>query len=138
MIYKYTPAHKHLTQMPSCCWPTCVQMILFRNDIWIEQEQLAFNLWLVIEENNVAYYTLPFKVVPKWDPTHWLKFYRFKEHQIIDVLRWFWFIPKVIYYWNFWDFETLIIENISKNKDIIINFKWEWISQNDHVWWHIA
>lgn len=137
-LYKQIPAYKHLTQMPSCCWPTCIQMVLFRHGIWVEQEQLAFDLWLVIEENNKPYYMLPFKVVPKWDPTHWLKFYRFEEEQIINVLKWFWFKPTVVYYSNFKDFENLVIESISKNIDIVLNFKREWISQNDHTWWHVA
>ena len=138
MIYTLTPPYKHLSQMKSSCWPTSIQMVLFRHWIRVEQEQLSYDLWLVIEEKNKPYYTLPFKVVPDWDPTHWLKFYHFEQEQIINVLKWFWFKPIVIYYSNFWDFEKVIIENLSKNNDIVINFKREWISHNDTTWWHVS
>ena len=138
MKYTQTPAYKHLVQMPSSCWPTCVQMVLFRHWIRVEQEQLAYDLWLVIEERTKPYYTLPFQAVPNWDPAHWLKLYRFEQEQIIHVLKWFWFQPTVVYYSNLWDFETLIIENLSKMIDIMINFQRKWIHHNDLAWWHLA
>ncbi len=138
MIYKQAPSYERLIQMQSCCWPTCIQMILFRHWIRIDQEQLAYDLWLVIEENNKPYYTLPFKVVPQWDLTHWLKFSRFEGEQIRGVLESFWFKSIVVYYSQFWDFERLIIENISKNNDIIVNFRVEWINDNGKPRWHFV
>jgi hypothetical protein len=138
MIYRQDPPYRHLTQMPSSCWPTSIQMILFRHWIRVEQEKLSYDLWLVIEEKTKPSYTLPFKVVPDGDPTHWLKIYRFEQSQIIQVLRWFGFKPHVLYYSDLWDFERLIIENLSQKIDIMVNIKREWISHNDHTWWHIA
>ncbi len=138
MIFQQKPAYKHLTQNPSCCWPTCIQMVLFRHWIWVEQEQLAYDLWLVIEENNKDFFIFPFRIVPKGDINHWLKLYRFESEEIISVLKDFWFQSRVIYYSDIWDFEKLIIENISKNNDIVINFKWEWIKNNLYTWWHFV
>lgn len=138
MIYTHTLKYKHLTQMPSCCWPTCIQMVLFRHWTWVEQEQLAFDLWLVIEENNTPFYILPFKVVPKWDPIHWLKLYRFEEEQIINVLQWFWFSINVVYYSQITDFEQIIIQGLLADSDIAINFKREAIDKNTHTGGHFV
>ncbi len=124
--------------MPSSCWPTCIQMIFFRHWIRVEQEQLSYDLWLVIEERTKPYYTLPFQVVPTWDPKHWLKLDRFEQDQIIDVLGWFRFKPTVVYYSHLWNIERLVMENLSKGIDIMINFQRAWISHNNITWWHLA
>ncbi len=136
MIYKYKKPHKHLSQMKSFCWPASVQMILFRNDVWVEQEQLAFDLWVIIEEKNKEFYNLPFKRLTDGDPLHWFKFYFFESEQIVNMIADYGFSISVIYHPDINNFEDLIIKTIEDDRDMIINYKRAWIRWNDYKGWH--
>lgn len=136
MIHKYKTPHKHLSQMKSFCWPTSVQMVLFRKGLWVEQEQLAFDLWVIIEEKNKDYYNLPFKRLSDWDPLHGFKFYFFESEKVVKLMKNFGYSLQVLYYSDIEDFENLIIDTISQDQDMIINYKWAWIKWNDYQWWH--
>lgn len=51
-------AYKHLVQKLSLCGPTCLQMVLFRRGIWIEQEQIAKEIGVKVPESaSKTYHT---------------------------------------------------------------------------------
>jgi len=54
-VLKIRPQYKHLMEKEDFCGPACVQMILFRRGIWIDQELLAYKLGACVDKKKVDY-----------------------------------------------------------------------------------
>ncbi len=62
-IIRIKPPYKHIVQKPSFCGPCCVQMILFRQGMWVDQEKMASELDAGISRERKNIYMLKYKIV---------------------------------------------------------------------------
>jgi hypothetical protein len=56
-----------IKQEKNLCGPTCLQMVLFRKGVWVDQEALAARIGLRIDENDRDLYNFPLKAAPSDD-----------------------------------------------------------------------
>lgn len=119
MIYTLKTKYKHLTQKWDFCGATCLQMILFRHDIWQEQEDIAFTIETHIKPEHTNRFSHPF---PAWNP--WLRIMNFKGEIIQNYLSHFGFLATVYKYSDFKssDFEEKVIESLRNDGDMMIAF----------------
>jgi len=115
--------YKHLVEKPSMCGPACLQMILLRRHIWIDQEIIAKEIGARIMPSEKEYFTLRFTVSknPKNAGINLVDFNKkqvrdfFKKHQLkikIEVIH----ISKIK------DVKKFIKENLDKRNDLMVNF----------------
>ncbi|MCD4760252.1 C39 family peptidase [archaeon] len=127
-IIKFNPPYKHLYQKPAFCGPCCVQMVLFRRGLWVDQEEIALELNTGILKKNVYHYAMPQRIVNgkiktkigvslKSFDTHLNEIFKkynlalhAKEYNISQVSN-----PK-----------EFIVKNITEDNDIIVDF---WLRQ---------
>ena len=112
------PPYKHLVQKIHLCGVTCLQMVLFRRNIWLEQEELAQTMGARIRSKSQHLFRLPLKIDDhdaglnlwefpnnnSWLEQHHLKAEMFKLSQIDDL-------------------KEFITKNLQKGNDLIVNFK---------------
>ena len=110
------PPYKHLTQKNSFCGPACLQMVLFRRGIWVEQEELAKKLGTRIRNKNRNKYLLDFEINDNDAGLNLLEFNHFGS-----ILKEYGLKAKVIILSKIEDLRKLIEENLEKGNDTIIN-----------------
>lgn len=135
-VIKISPHYKRLIQMKIFCGPACVQMILFRRGIWIEQELLAYKISAKIDKKGKNLYVLPFKKLPSSDSRSGLE--NIKHFKKIKVKNFFekYNLKVEVYPISKIEFiDDFIIKNLKNNNDIIVNFWWKPLIKNKN-WGH--
>jgi hypothetical protein len=61
-MIKINPPYKHLVQKPSCCGPTCLQMVLFHHGHWFDQEELAYQIGAKIRKDYSEFFQKSFAI----------------------------------------------------------------------------
>lgn len=136
MKYSITPPHKHLTQMKSLCGATSLQMIFFRHGIRVEQEQLAYDMWSLVKDENLMLYTLPFEHYPTWFKPLWFPYPMRELEKTHELLSSLGFSYETIQHSQINDLSLTLETHIKLHKDIIICFMREWITKRNKNWWH--
>jgi len=133
---KINPPYKHLTQRKDFCGPACVQMVLLRRGIQVDQEATACEIGTRIDERDKNLYHLPLETLPAGDHRvgTWLGDFAkekaqgfFKKHGLAVEVR------------RIGEIENpgaFIAENIDDDNDMILNFWWKPI--NDQEWGHFV
>ena len=115
---KQNPPYKHLVQKIHLCGPTSIQMILFRRGHWVEQEWLAMKMGTRIRSENSHIFNANFETNEEGDAG-----IRIEEFgKIKDFLAEYKLEAEIITTNKINDLKTIIINNISKGNDLIINF----------------
>ncbi len=123
MVVEVNPPYKHLVQKRSFCGPACIQMVLFRNGLWVDQEELAYELGVVTAEEYKDYFIHPFQTVPKGDPRYGFKFEDFDNQKTIDILSKYDITSEVLVMSEIGDVKIFLIEQIQNRNDIIACFR---------------
>ena len=115
--------YKHLVQKPSLCGPTCVQMILLRRGIWVDQEEIAKEIGVKIpeEESGVFYIPLP---IGKTQKEFGISLVDFNSKKMSDFLNKRNIPLRVtVYFMNeITDAGQFIADNLEKGNDVMANF----------------
>lgn len=120
------PCYKHLVQMKSLCGAACVQMILFRKGVFIDQEEIAKRIGVRVRKGSDLYCkNLDFAKEDNSDAG--IDILDFKNKEVIEALRDFNLIPKVYLCSDIENPKGFILENLRNNKDIIANFHWNFV-----------
>lgn len=137
MQYTITPAYKHLTQKGDFCSATCMQMIFLRHGLRIDQEWLAYNLWVVIKEKDVDRFSLPFPIAEKSKQNAGLRIKHFAGERIRVYLEALWYDARVIMYEEMTldECEQHFITSIQSNTDCMIGF-YRWPLDPSKTRWH--
>lgn len=119
MIIQIKPPYKHLVQKPHLCGATCLQMVLFRRGYWFEQEKLAKLLGTRIKSENKKLFQFSF---PTNDQNNrGITLEEFKKAK--PLLKKFNLNLKILKISEIKDLKKLILKNLRKGNDLIVNFK---------------
>ena len=121
MIYKIEYKYS-LIQKKSLCGAACLQTILFRKGIWIDQETLAKKLKINILEKYKHAYSIKFPTVKKENSLLGIDLKNFSSKSFKTYLKKFNLNSEVHFYEN----ETIlniIISALKSDQDIIVNLK---------------
>ncbi|MFH1682747.1 MAG: phytochelatin synthase family protein [Candidatus Woesearchaeota archaeon] len=115
MEIKHT--YKHLVRKPCCCGAASLQMILFRREHWVEQEEIAAKIRTKISSQRIKFFNQEFVVD---DSDAGIPLERFAE--INDLLKQYSLQAEVFKINDINDLKGLITKNLERDNDIIINF----------------
>jgi hypothetical protein len=131
MVVKVDPPYKHLNQKRGLCGPTCIQMILLRKDVWVDQERLACDMGTRILKDYKDYFMLPFKTVDKPGFNYGIKMTEFDKEPISKILNKSGLRAEVHMLSDIENASDFILENLRKGFDIMACFKMEPIDGRD-------
>lgn len=135
-VMKLQYRYKHLVEKPSLCGPTCVQMMLLRRGVFIDQEQIAKELGAKILPGEQSSFSIKLELAknPKdagislgeFSETKIKNF--FTKHKV-PLLSEVFYIRKVK------DVKRFIKENLTKGNDIMANFHMRYFDKKKN-WGH--
>ncbi len=120
----------HLVEKPSLCGPTCIQMILLRNDIMMDQEEIAEKVNARVFPHEAKYFTLKLKTTTdnKEAGINLVEFGEIIVRNFFSNLR-----PalasKVFLISNINNVKDFIKTNIDNGNDLIANFHMKYIDE---------
>lgn len=130
--------YQHLVQKPYLCGPACIQMILLRRGIWIEQEEIAKEVGVKIpkKDRDVFYIPLP---IGKTQKEYGISLTDFNGKKIRDFLKARNIQLQIRAYLlnEITDVPQFIKNNLNKGNDIIANF-WMKHFNNSLDWGHFS
>jgi hypothetical protein len=124
-VLRVKPGYRHLVQKRNFCGPACIQMALFRKGKWVDQETLAYDLGVKVDEKDKGIYTLPFKTLKSNDPRIGIVIADFRNERIIKDLRKCGIVPEVFLISEIESPEDFLEGKIKEGNDIIVNFWWK-------------
>lgn len=133
---KIEPPYKHFVQKPYLCGPTCIQMILLRRGVWIDQEQIAKETGArVLSKYAVQYVTKLPTTKDEHNVGLWLK--EFRGNKVQAFLRKRKLQVEVFYKSAVANVRDLIEENVAKGNDVVVNF-WAKSFYKNSNWGHYS
>tara|TARA_Y100000310_G_scaffold197475_1_gene197559 strand:+ start:331 stop:894 length:564 start_codon:yes stop_codon:yes gene_type:complete len=124
-----TPEYKLFIQKKVFCGPACLQMILDRHGIRVDQEQLAYDVGLRITAGDEDKYSFPFSQLPEDDERIGLVLADFEGEQLQTVLRKYQLRSQTHLIGSIKDPERFLCRNIQEDNDVIANF---WVDNGKH------
>ncbi|MFC1741167.1 C39 family peptidase [Nanoarchaeota archaeon] len=124
-----------IKQKKNLCGPTCLQMILFRWGVWMDQEALAARIGLRIDEDDRQLYMLPLETAPKDNLSMLgIKLTEFNDSKAKEALEDHSMMPQVHLIRDIDNPHQFLIDNLDADHDIMANFWWGPINgkQNGH------
>lgn len=131
VVIKINPPYKHLVQKKNLCGSACIQMILFRHGVWIEQEELAYKLGTKINGKDADLYLMPFRKASDGSSKIGMKLKDFNKPKIKNALKKYRFNIGIHRISTVKSPEKFFIKNLKENNDVIINFWWKPINGVD-------
>lgn len=131
MSVKIKPPYKHLVQKRMFCGPTCIQMILFRNELWVDQSELARGMGVKIREKDKGKFEFALETVPDDSIEFGFKLSKFKDEKVKSFLSKNGLSYDVVFYSDIGDVKDLISSNLRKGRDVMINFHVKLIWEKD-------
>ncbi len=130
-MIKLLSPYKHLVQKPCFCGPACIQMILFRRGIWVEQEKIGQKCGAKILPKDSKKFSRKILTTRNSKGTGiWLT--EFAKPKIVKFLKKYKLKPKVFLVGELENPVELIEKNLRNNNDIIANFWWKPINDVDY------
>lgn len=128
--------YKHLVEKPSLCGPACIQMILLRRGVWIDQEEIAKEVGARIMPKEYKFFSLKFRLSkdPNDAGINLVEFdkkrvkYFFKKHKLTINSEVF-HISKIS------NVKKFIKENLDKGNDVMVNFHMSYFDKSKK-WGH--
>ena len=124
-VLRIKPGYRHLVQKRNFCGPACIQMALFRRGRWVDQEALAHDLGVKVDEKDKGLYTLPFRALKSNDPGIGIVIADFRSESIIKNLRKHGIAPEVLLISEIESPEDFLEGKMKEGDDIIVNFWWK-------------
>lgn len=114
--------YKHLVQKKNFCGPTCIQMVLFRRGIWLEQERIASDLGVCIDENDKNLYENDFKAFASDNERVGILLVDFLDESRKKILNEYGLDSEVVLVSQIKDVGKFLSEKLQEDTDIIANF----------------
>lgn len=126
--------YKHLVEKPSFCGPACLQMILLRRGIWIDQEEIAKEIGARILPKEKDFFTIKFPIsandaginLVEFDTKKVKKF--FKKYKLKLT-------TEVVHISKIKDCKTFIKKHLAKGNDLMANFHMSYYKKSKN-WGH--
>lgn len=124
MKAKISPGYKIIDQKPYCCVPACIQMILYRRNLdVIEQEDIGIDLGLVVpKEEKYNFKNVPAGRIPKEGYGTRINIKKYSLNEFFKKRN----LPLVSMYSAVNDIENVpeyIGQNISLGNDLLVCFR---------------
>lgn len=113
--------YKHLVEKPNLCGSACIQMILLRRGMWIDQEQIAKSVDTKIPKKDLDKYKIKLKTTENKDKFG-ISFKDFKGKRIKNFLAKQNLKTRIFYISEIKDVKLFVEDNLIKGSDIIANF----------------
>jgi len=128
--------YKHLVEKPNLCGPACIQMILLRRGIWMDQEEIAKEVDTKISKRDINKYKVKLKTT-KDKNKFGISLGDFKSKKIQNFLKQNKLKVKVFYLSDIENVKGFIKDNLEEGNDIIANF---WMShfEKEKNWGHFS
>ena len=126
----YLLMYKHLSQKKNFCGPACVQMVLFKRDSWLDQEEIAHALDVHIAKEDQHLYTLPFKLATKEEQLG-VDILDFNKQDVKDFFKRFNLTCEAHLISNIKNAAEFITTNLKQCNDVMANFWWIPIKDKD-------
>lgn len=115
--------YKHLVQKKDLCGPTCLQMVLFRRGVWMDQEELAHLLRTKILFQVKDIYLQPFEAVDPEHPELGLDPKNFQAPLVLNLLKEHGLLSELYFPTEVKDLRKIIFNSLSSGHDVIVNIK---------------
>lgn len=126
--------YKHLVEKPSFCGPACLQMILLKRGIWMDQEEIAKEIGARIMPKEVNYFTIKFPISSDDAGINLIEFDTkkvksfFKRHKCNVT-------SEVVHISKIKDVKKFIKEHLDKDHDLMANFHMSYYDKSKN-WGH--
>lgn len=128
--------YKHLVEKPNLCGPACIQMILLRRGVWMDQEEIAKEVDTKVSKKDLDKYKIKLKTTADKNKLG-VSLKDFKNKEIKQFFKKNNLEANVFSISEIKNIKEFIEDNLKKGNDVIANF---WMKHFDKKknWGHFS